>query len=92
MTAPSSLPATWGTVGGTSITGYTNAATWGLVFVTLSGPYIRNPPPGYPIPPYPGNVESSLTALPQTIASGTRLQLFADEAAALVSAGNASYS
>jgi hypothetical protein len=63
-----------------------------IVYVTLSANYARKTPGGYPVPPYPGLVASSLTASPQTIPSGTRLELFADEAAALVAAGAAAYS
>jgi hypothetical protein len=92
MTAPFSLPITYGTVSGSPIAGYANAGTWQLVYVTLSANYARKPPGDYPVPPYPGPVTASLTAFPQTIPNGTRLQLFADEAAALVTAGAAAYS
>ena len=92
MTAPFSLPITYGTVNGSPISGYANAGTWGLVYVTLSANYARNPPGDYPVPPFPGPLTSSLVASPQTILSGTRLQVFADEAAALVTAGAASNS
>jgi hypothetical protein len=89
MTAPFSLPIVYGTVSGSPIAGFVNAGTWQLVYVTLSANYARNPPGGYPVPPYPGPVTASLTATAQTIASGTRLELFADEAAALVAASAA---
>ncbi len=94
MTAPPpfSLPITYGAVGDSPIAGYTNAAAWDLIFVTLSADYARDPPAGYPTPPFPGPVTASLTAFAQTIPNGTRLQLFADEAAALVTAGAAAYS
>jgi hypothetical protein len=92
VSGPSSLATTYGSVGGSPIAGFTSAASWSLVFVTLSANYARDPPAGYPVPPYPGPVTASLTAFAQTIPSGTRLQLFADEAAALVQAGFAAYS
>ncbi len=92
MPAPFSLPITYGAVGGSPISGYANAGTWRLVYVTLNANYARKPPGDYPVPPCPGPVSSSLTAFPQTVPGGTRLQLFADEAAALVGAGAATYS
>ena len=51
MTAPPpfSLPITYGAVGNSPIAGYTNAAAWDLIFVTLSADYARDPPAGYPI-------------------------------------------
>jgi hypothetical protein len=92
MTA-NTLPVTYGTVGATPITGNVNSATLGAKrFVTLSASYARHVPPGYPNPNEGAAVSTSLTASPQTIASGKRLQLFSDEAAALVSLGAASYS
>src|SRR5271154_1664191 len=98
MTAPLpfSLPITYGTVSGSPISGFTNAGTWNLVYVTLSAAYVRNPPGEYPNP-NPGNTDPSpsnpnLTGYPQTIANRTRLRLYADEAAALVTAGAAAYS
>jgi hypothetical protein len=91
MTAPFSLPITYGTVSGSPIAGNVNAGTWSKVFVTLSADYVRSPPGGYP-DPNPGNPDNSLTSYPQTIAATTRLQFFSDEAAALVTAGAAVYS
>ena len=92
MSAPSSLPIAWGTVGAAPIAGFVNPSSWGLRFVTLSAAYMRNPPPGHPRPPFSGSASSSATAFAQTIPSGTRIQVFADEAAALVAAGAAAYS
>jgi hypothetical protein len=94
MTANPVLPVTFGTVGATSITGNVNSATLASTrFVTLGGTaYVRAPPPAYPDPNPGVAIASSLTAYPQTIAGGTRLQLFSDEAAALVAASAASYS
>ena len=56
MTAPLpfSLPITYGTVSGSPISGYTNAATWNKVYVTLTRAYVRDPPADYP-DPNPGN-------------------------------------
>ena len=74
MTAPlpSSLPITYGMVGATPIAGYANAGTWQLVYVTLPANYARNPPAGYPVPPFPGPVTASLTAFAQTVANRFR--------------------
>ncbi len=94
MTAPDSLPITYGTVGGTPITGQVNVGTLTAqrVEVTLGATgYARNPPGGYP-DPNPGVYgKTSLTAFPQTIAPSTTVLLFSDEAAALVTAGAATY-
>lgn len=91
--APSSLPQVWGTVGATTISGFSNTGTWILTWITLTGGnYVRNPPGGYPVPPYPGPVSASKTATPKTLANGTRIQLYADEAAALVANNCAIYS
>ncbi len=94
MTAVDSLPITYGTVGGAPIAGQVDvgALTAPRVRVTLGATgYARNPPGGYP-DPNPGVYgETSLTAFPQTIAPGTAVLLFSDEAAALVTAGAATY-
>ena len=88
------LPITYGTVGGVSITGNMNSATLASMrFVTLGATaYVRAPPPAYPDPGAGEAIASSLTASAQTIPGGTRLALFSDEAAALVAASAASYS
>jgi hypothetical protein len=95
MTAPDSLPITYGTVSGTPIVGDVNVGTLTAqrVYVTIGGTaYVRAPPGGYP-DPNPGlGAQASLTAFPQTIAPSTRVLLFSDEAAALVAASAASYS
>lgn len=93
MTAPlMSDPLTYGLVGATSIAGNVSAAGWKLVYVTLSSNYARAPVAGYPDPSPGAGAGNSWTAFAQTIPSGTRLQLWTDEAAALVAAGAASYS
>ncbi len=63
-----------------------------LVAVTLSATYVRTPPPGYPAPTPAGAANGSATQAPGTILSGTTLKLPKPEAAALVTAGAASYS
>lgn len=85
-------PQTFGTVGGTPVTGDVVGGV-GLaskVAVTLTGVYVRAPPPGWPRvdagAPFP-----SYYAAPQTIQSGVTLTLFQAEAAALVAAGAATY-
>jgi hypothetical protein len=92
MTA-NTLPVTYGTVGATPITGNVNSATLGAKrFVTLSASYARHTPAGYPDPNAGVAIHTSLTAYPQTIASGARVQFFSDEASALVSASAAVFS
>ena len=69
------LPVTYGTVSGSPITGNVNSATLAsLRFVTLGGAnYVRAVPAGYGDPNPGVAIASSLTALPQTIASGVGL-------------------
>jgi hypothetical protein len=93
MTALNTLPTRTGTVGATPILAQVNSATLAVKrFVTLTANYDRQVPPGYPDPSPGGVISKSLTAFPQTIASGKRLQLFSCEAQALVTAGAATYS
>jgi hypothetical protein len=93
MSANPTLPVQTGLVGATPIIAQVNSATLASkIFVTLSSNYNRAPPPAYPDPNAGRAIFVSLTAYAQTIASGTRLQLFSDEAAALVGAGAAAYS
>ena len=93
MTANPTLPITYGTVSGSPITGNVNSATLASkVFITLSANYARAVPPGYPRADAGAAIATSLLAFPQTIAGGTRLQLFSDEAQALVTAGAAAFS
>jgi hypothetical protein len=93
MTANPTLPIQYGLVGSTPITGSVNSGTLASTrFVTLSEDFIRSPPPAYPDANAGAHVSTSPTASPQTIPSGTRLQLFSDEASALVNAGAANYS
>ena len=85
------LPVLLGVAGGVPIVAQVNSATMAqLVGVQLSQAYVRNPPPGYPVPQTGGAVPE-LLAFPGTIPAGTTLTLFSDEAAALVAAGAASY-
>jgi len=61
-------------------------------YVTLSYSYATLTPPGAPSrPAFTGAAAGNLD-FPKTIANGTRLQLLAGEAAALVAAGVAVYS
>lgn len=58
------------------------------VTVTLTAPYARQPPPGFPTPPgLTGAPPGVLAAGAQTIPAGTTLVLHQAEAAALVAAG-----
>jgi hypothetical protein len=92
MTA-NTLPTKLSTVGATPIIAMVNSGTLAAKrFVTLSQNYQRAPAPGYPNPNEGAAVATSKTAFPQLILSGTRFQVFSDEAQALVSAGAASYS
>jgi hypothetical protein len=92
MTA-NTLPTHTGAVGATPIVAQVNSATLAAKrFVTLSQDYQRAPAPGYPNPNEGAAVATSKTAFPQLILSGTRFQVFSDEAASLVAAGAAAYS
>ena len=92
MTA-NTLPTRLGTVGAAVIVAQVNSATLAAKqFVTLSSSYSRNPAPGYPDPNAGAAIATSKTAFPQLILSGTRFQVFSDEAQALVSAGAAVFS
>jgi hypothetical protein len=64
------------------------------VYVTLSANYVlANPrPPGFPFRPGMTVTDAGDLDYPLTISSGTRIQVLAAEAAALVGAGAASYS
>jgi hypothetical protein len=93
MTANPVLPVQTGLVGATPIIAQFNSATLASkVFVTLSSNYARNAPQSYPRPDAGAATATSLLASPQTILSGTRLQLYSDEASALVTGGFASFS
>jgi hypothetical protein len=93
MTSLNTLPTRLGSVGATQIIAEVNSATLAAKrFVTLTANYARHPAPEYPDPNAGAAIATSLTAFPQTIASGKRVQLFSDEVAALVGAGAASYS
>ena len=92
MTITGQNPITYGTADDVLVTGNASPSTWQLTWVTLSYAYARAVPAGYPTVPYPGPTSASLTAEAQTIPQGTRLQLFKDEAIALVAAGAAVYS
>ena len=84
---------THGQIGATPIVSTFDAS--GFVstrFVTLSGNYARLIPPGYPEPNCGCEVSKRLTATPQTIPSGARVQFFVHEAAAIVAAGGGAYS
>ena len=92
-TKANALPIVHGAVGATKIA--SNCAGDDLAtkrYVTLSANYARSCPADYP-DPNPGlGAQASLTAASKMITNGTRVQLFAGEAAALVAAGAASYS
>jgi hypothetical protein len=82
-----------GTVGAVAISFDAVAADFqSSRYVTLTASYARSPMPGYPRIDAGAPVAASLVAYPQTILSGARVLLFQPEAAALVSAGAASYS
>lgn len=88
------LPVQTGMVGATPIVAQVNSATLAsLRYVTIGGtPYVRSPPPGYADPNAGVAIATSLTAFAQTIPASTRLQLYSDEAQALVTAGAAAFS
>ena len=92
MTITAQSAITYGTVGATKITGNVSpSALASKVSATIGGTaYVRNPPDDYPDPNAGVNLQTSLTAFPQTIANGAVVTLFADEKAALVAAGAAS--
>jgi hypothetical protein len=87
------LPYTTGTANGVAISFNAGAHEWQSTrFVTLSQNYQRVIPVGYPDANAGSYVPTSLTAHPQTIASGKRVRLFAVEASAVVAAGAGSFS
>ncbi len=61
-------------------------------YVTLSANYARVIPPGYPEPNPGAPAANNATRSPKTILSGSRVLLFAHEAAAIVAAGAGAYS
>ena len=78
-----------GMVGVTPIVAQVSSGSLAVVArVTLSANYVRAPDPAYPICDAGSR---AYLAAPQTIPSGTVLNLYSDEAAALVAAGAASY-
>ena len=82
-----------GSVGATTIVSSLDSSGLAATrFVTLSGNYARVIPPGYPDPNAGALPSASKTAAAQTIANGTRVKFFADEAAALVAASAGAYS
>ena len=82
-----------GQIGATPISSTFDASGFATTrFVTLSGNYARLIPPGYPEPNCGCEVSKRLTATPQTIPNGSRVQFFAHEAAAIVAAGGGAYS
>jgi hypothetical protein len=91
MTANPTIPIVYGTVNGSPIAGACNSGTLAKTqSVTLGATaYVRSVPAGYPRPDEGAPVSSSLYAFPQTIAGGTRITVFSDEAAALIAAGAA---
>lgn len=78
-----------GMVGSTPIIAEANTATLAeIVRVTLSASYARAADPAYPIADAGSR---AYLESPQTIPSGTTLELYSDEGAALVAAGAAAY-
>jgi hypothetical protein len=81
-----------GTAGGTVINvDVTTIEPSAAVKVQLSASYARLHPPGVPAPPGMAGVAAAGLDYPRTIPSGTVIALFKAEAAALVTAGKASY-
>jgi hypothetical protein len=83
---------TYGTVAGAPITGDCIAGTLSVKQTVTIGAtaYHRAPPATYADPNPGAPVATSLTAYPQTIAPGSVVTLFSDEATALIAAGAAS--
>jgi hypothetical protein len=92
MSSSPNLNVTLGTVGGTPIVANLDGAGFlQKQTVTIgSTAYVRDPPGDWPDANTGVYIKTSLTAFPQTLAPGTVVQLFKEEAAALIAAGAAS--
>lgn len=92
MSTTKQIPLNHGVCNAVTITSYPDAGTWNTKYVTLSFSYARTVPPGYPDPNAGSEVAKNQTWATKGIANGTRVQLFAHEADALVAASCAVYS
>lgn len=91
-TSSPNLSVTLGSVNGSPIVATLNGVNLSqraTVNVTLTAPYVCNPPKDWPNANPGVNLAQSLTAFTQTIPAGTSLVVFQSEATALVAAGAA---